>query len=193
MFDVPCIIFAGGKSSRMGEDKALLPFGTFSTLTEFQYARLSKLFKEVYISTKREDKFDFPANFIIDEPTKQPIYAPTAGFIAAFHQLNAEKIFVISVDSPFIEKDEIEKIILADTDDCDATVAKTDFGIEPMCGLYHSSLLPSFIKMQNEKSHKLTLLLKNSHTRQIHFENQKAFLNLNKPNEYQEALLLLNS
>ncbi|HIP14156.1 MAG TPA: molybdenum cofactor guanylyltransferase, partial [Sulfurimonas autotrophica] len=26
MFDIPCVIFAGGKSSRMGENKTLLPF-----------------------------------------------------------------------------------------------------------------------------------------------------------------------
>jgi len=36
------IIFAGGKSSRMGRDKALLPFGGYDTLTEYQYRRLSQ-------------------------------------------------------------------------------------------------------------------------------------------------------
>ncbi len=30
--DIPLVIFAGGKSSRMGKDKALLPFGGYSTL-----------------------------------------------------------------------------------------------------------------------------------------------------------------
>jgi molybdopterin-guanine dinucleotide biosynthesis protein A len=44
-----CVIFAGGKSSRMGEDKSLLPFGTFSSLAEYQYNRLSNIFDIVYI------------------------------------------------------------------------------------------------------------------------------------------------
>ncbi|MFY4863348.1 NTP transferase domain-containing protein, partial [Aliarcobacter butzleri] len=26
-FEIPCVILSGGKSSRMGEDKSLLPFG----------------------------------------------------------------------------------------------------------------------------------------------------------------------
>jgi len=62
MFDLPCILFAGGKSSRMGEDKSLLPFGGYSSLAQFQYVRLSKLFTHVSISTKTADKFDFTAN-----------------------------------------------------------------------------------------------------------------------------------
>jgi len=59
VIDIPCVIFAGGKSSRMGEDKSLLPFSSFKTLTEFQLSRLSKIFKNVYISTKEKNKFEF--------------------------------------------------------------------------------------------------------------------------------------
>jgi len=59
------IIFAGGKSSRMGRDKALLPFGEYSTLCEYQYQRLAKIFETVHISTK-EAKFDFDAPLIYD-------------------------------------------------------------------------------------------------------------------------------
>ncbi len=63
MFDIPCVVFAGGKSSRMGEDKSLLPFGGFSTFEQFQYNRLCNLFTQVYVSTKSAEKF----NFKVDE------------------------------------------------------------------------------------------------------------------------------
>jgi len=43
-FDIPCVILCGGKSSRMGEDKALLPFGEYSTLVQYQYERLQSVF-----------------------------------------------------------------------------------------------------------------------------------------------------
>lgn len=193
MFDTPCVIFAGGKSSRMGEDKALLPFATFSTLTEYQYSRLSKIFKNVYISTKEKNKFSFEANYIIDDLSSEPTYAPTSGFIAAFKHLNVDKIFVISVDAPFIGKQEISKLLDADLDTKDATIAKTSRGIEPMCGIYHSSLLNSFLDMNRQDSHRLRALLKNAETTYVEFLNDKAFLNLNHPHEYQEALLLLDS
>ncbi len=189
MYDIPCIIFAGGKSSRMGEDKSLLPFAAFSTLAEYQHSRLSKIFKNVYISTKESRKFNFPAKFILDNT--QEIYAPTTGFVAAFRQLKAEKIFVISVDAPFVNKNEIDTIVLADKQNDDATVAKTNAGLQPLCGIYHRSLLSSFIKMQEEDNHKLGFLLKNSKSNYIHFNDEKAFLNLNHPHEYKEALEML--
>ncbi|MCK9455020.1 molybdenum cofactor guanylyltransferase MobA [Sulfurimonas sp.] len=190
MFDIPCVIFAGGKSSRMGEDKSLLPFAGFDTLTQFQLSRLKKIFKTVYISSKESSKFNFDAEFIKDIKTDS-IYAPTAGFISAFRALKHEKFFVISVDSPFITKKEIEKIIQADTPDIDATVAKTKSGIQPMCGIYHRSLENKFIDMQKENNHKLAKLLQASETIYVEFEDEKPFLNINHPHEYQEALKLI--
>lgn len=190
MLDIPCVIFAGGKSSRMGEDKSLLPFGTFNTLTEFQLDRLGKIFKNVYVSCKESSKFNFKARFIEDIKTDS-IYAPTAGFISIFKALKCEKFFAISVDSPFIGEDEIKKIVEADKTDLDATVAKTPRGIEPMCGIYHRSIEKKFILMLKENSHKLGFLLKTSNTIYIEFEDEKPFLNLNHPHEYKEALSLI--
>ena len=46
-----CVILAGGKSSRMGQDKTLLPFGGFKTLTHYEVAKFSKVFEEVYVSS----------------------------------------------------------------------------------------------------------------------------------------------
>jgi len=192
MIDTPCILFAGGKSSRMGRDKALLPFGGFTTLTEFQYNRLKKIFSLVYISCKDKSKFSFDANFIEDAKENQT-YAPTAGFISAFKNLYSESFFVLSVDSPFIEKAQIQDLIDADTPESDATIAKTEYGIQPLCGIYHRSLYPQFLTMQKENNHKLGYLLKNSKTNYIFFSDEKNFLNLNHQEEYEKALQLLNS
>jgi molybdopterin-guanine dinucleotide biosynthesis protein A len=191
MFDIPCVIFAGGKSSRMGEDKSLLPFGGFNTLTEFQLSRLHKIFKNVYISCKEKSKFNFRADFIEDIKTSST-YAPTAGFVAVFEYLTCDKFFVLSVDTPFVCKNEIEQLINADKSICDATIAKTASGMQPMCGIYNRSISEKFNQMFKEENHKLGYLLKNSKTVFVDFEDEKPFLNLNHPHEYQEALSLLN-
>jgi len=190
VINIPCVIFAGGKSSRMGEDKALLPFGDFKTLTQFQYSRLSQIFQTVYISCKDKNKFDFQANYIEDEK-KSATYAPTAGFIAAFNSLKEDSFFAISVDAPFISSQEINKILNADTHTFAATIAKTQNGMEPLCGIYHRQLHSKFQEMQKNDSHKLGQLLKNSNTTYVYFEDKKPFLNLNHPHDYQEALRLL--
>ncbi len=173
----------------MGEDKSLLPFGDFATLTQFQYHRLKKLFKNVYISCKNSDKFDFEAEFIEDVETKE--YAPTAGFVATFEKLDCEKFFVLSVDSPFVDESVITKLLSYDKKDSDATIARTPFGMQPMCGIYHKSLEKDFTKMLKSDNHKLGYLLKNSKTEFIAFNDDKVFLNLNYPAEYQEASRLV--
>jgi len=190
MIDIPCVIFAGGKSSRMGEDKALLPFGNFNTLTEYQLSHLTKIFKTVYISCKDKSKFNFEANFIEDIKTDD-IYAPTIGFISCFDTLHVESFFALSVDSPFIDKETIKKLIEKDSLHVEATIAKTDAGIQPMCGIYHSSIKNKFLKMLENNNHKLGYLLKESNTKYVYFKDEKVFLNLNNPNEYQEALKLI--
>ena len=201
MITTPCVIFAGGKSSRMGEDKALLPFGDKPTLIEFQYERLKKIFQTVYISGKDAKKFHFlkedeKENFIEDIKT-QNIYAPTTGFISVFDALHVrfssriKEIFVLSVDTPFIAEEEILKLFTHKDEPFDAIIAKTPQGIHPMCGIYKKGLHVSFKKMLQDNEHKLTKLLRDSNTLFIEFEDENNFLNLNHKEEYQKALLRL--
>ena len=187
IFDLTCIIFAGGKSSRMGRDKSLLPFAGYPTLTQYQYIRLQKLFKRVCISAKEADKFNFEAD-VIPDIVETGIYAPTAGFVSVFNHLDDERFFVLSVDAPFVEHDEIATLIAADGNDLDAVIAKTDSGSHPMCGIYHRSLAPHFETMLREDNHRLGQLLKQSHTRYVCFDDEIPFANLNHPHEYQDAV-----
>jgi len=169
----------------MGQDKSLLPFGNFSTLAEYQYRRLSRLFANVYISTK-EQKFDFEAELIFDAPA-EAVFAPTAGFDAMFRQLQDERLFVLSVDTPFVGEKEIAAILERDSADLDAVIAQTVSGSHPLCGIYHRTLLPSFEKMLEEKNHRLGQLLKSSKTAYVAFDREEPFANLNHPHEYEAA------
>ncbi len=187
MFDMHCVIFAGGKSSRMGQDKALLPFGGYDTLIEYQYKRMKKIFKEVSISSKSTDKIEFTCN-IIEDPKEIKIFAPTAGFVALFNILEDERVFILSVDTPFVTEEEITQLLHADNPTLDATIAKTATGAHPMCGIYHRSLHVKFTTMLQEDNHRLGRLLKESHTCYVSFKDDNAFTNLNHPHEYQEAL-----
>ena len=175
----------------MGEDKALLPFGDYTTLTEFQYSRLSKIFSSVYISCKDKKKFNFDANYIQDIKTHNT-FAPTLGFISAFKYLK-QSFFAISVDSPFIDNEIINKLLLIDKATDDTTIATTQEGMQPLCGVYHPSLLPAFEDMVQKEQHKLGFLLKNSKTQFVNFQDKEKFLNLNHPHEYKKALQIINS
>lgn len=191
MTDIPCVLFTGGKSSRMQEDKAYLKFASNQTLIEYQYERLKEIFHSVYISCKKANPTPFTSQNIFD--INDNIYAPTVGFISAFKYLHVERFFAISVDTPFIDKQHIQELISQDEDDVDATIAKTKDSIHPMCGIYHRSLITGFKNMMQNNTHKLTHLLNNSNTKYITFEDLDSFLNINKPSDYQKAMQLLSN
>lgn len=86
MIPLPCIIIAGGKSSRMGSDKALLPFGGFETLTQYQIHRLSPLFQSLHVSTRSKNKFDFEASFIEDIATYEA-QSPLVALLTIFQKI----------------------------------------------------------------------------------------------------------
>lgn len=184
MFNIPCIIFAGGKSKRMGSDKSLLPFGNFDTLTQFQLHKLKKIFKKVYISTKNPQKFNFEADFIEDRHT---VFAPTTGFLSIYESLDACRFFVLGVDLPFVNESVIRKIIDEDKPDFDATIAKTSKGVEALCGIYHKSLKTEFEQMIKEDKHKLNAMLRQKNVKYVEFE-EKYFTNLNYMDDYKKAL-----
>ena len=186
LFPLTCVLFAGGRSSRMGQDKSLLPFGQYDSLAEYQYQRLLPLFTNVYIVSKH-NKFTFDADIILDLPTTD-VYAPTIGFVSAFKQLHDERLFVLSVDTPFVGNTEISTLINNDSPVHDAVIAQTHSGTHPMCGIYHRSLLPAFEAMVEANNHRLGQLLKVSKSKFVMFEEEESFMNLNHPEEYEAAL-----
>jgi len=191
MFNIPCVLFAGGKSSRMGQDKSLLPFGHHSSLAHYQYDRLSKLFTHVLISTKTTDKFDFTADFLLDPDNAD--FAPTAGFVSAFEKLQSPRFFALSVDSPFVDEETIRTLLEADQPSLDAVIAKTSTGTHPMTGIYHRSLFNEFSRMLREGDHRLGKLLSMSNTHFVEFDDEEPFMNLNHPHEYEAALSRYNN
>lgn len=186
MFDIHCIIFAGGKSSRMGQDKSLLPFGGFSTLAQYQLERLRPLFAQVSISAKSAEKFPFDVPLIPDPQDAD--FAPTAGFVSAFETIGDDRIMVLSVDTPFVDEEVFKALVDADEEGLDAVIARTASGSHPMMGIYHRSLLREFDRMLRERDHRLGKLLAASNTQYVEFADEALFANLNHPHEYEAAL-----
>lgn len=178
------VIFAGGKSSRMGEDKALLPFASYPTLAEFQQNKLSSLFDKVYISAK-EHKFDFDCRVIQDNYREN---SPLVGLISLFETLKADELFILSVDAPFVSKETIEKILRQNESRFDVIVAKSPSGVQPLCGLYKRSILPLAYAQLEKGNHRLGDLLRLATTLFVTFDEDAPFTNLNHPEEYQQAL-----
>ena len=183
----PLVIFAGGKSSRMGRDKALLPFGGYSTLTEYQIARFSPYFENIYVSCKSREKFDFEANFIEDLPHYNDC-APHIGLISAFERLHETYICVLSVDTPFFSHEAFQKLLTHTDTGADAIIAQSPRGYQPLCAAYKRSALPYLKTLSDQKRYRFSELFAQIQTSFVPFEDEEIFTNLNTPDEYQEAV-----
>ncbi len=185
------VIFAGGKSSRMGSDKALLPFGTHSSLSQYQYEKLRKIFNTVYISAKH-NKFDFSPPLIADIYEQS---SPLVGLISIFETIDENEVFILSVDAPMIEKEIINQLYQTALSDqnADAVIAQSPQGLEPLCGIYRRSIVPLAKEFLELNNHKLVALLSKSRSIYHLFDSNEPFLNINHPSQYEEAKKLFRS
>ena len=185
--DIPAVIFAGGQSKRMGEDKALLPFGSFNTLVEFQHNRLSEIFTKVMISWKSE-KVQFGAESIFDKTKFSKISAPTIGLFSILESAESDYTFIISVDTPFFGKDEVKRLTAEIPNDFDVICPISIKGVEPLVAIYHKRVFKKIDYMIKAKNYKLSLLLQHLDTKYVKFEDRKAFINLNYQADYKRAV-----
>lgn len=100
------VVLAGGKSSRMGENKALLPLGGIPMICRIANI-LEMRFSEVYISGASED-FSF-----LNMPVITDIYTekgPIGGIFASL-EFQQDDIFVCPCDMPFISVQIVDFLI----------------------------------------------------------------------------------
>lgn len=128
-------ILTGGKSSRMGADKALLDFGGL-TLLERALAVMRQTCSNLAIVGD-------PAKFAAYGTVVQDVYpgcGPLAGIHAALRHSSAELNLVLAVDMPFVSSD-LVAFLLAAANETNAivTVPRTARGFQPLCAVYRRS------------------------------------------------------
>ena len=102
-----CIILAGGRSSRMGTDKALLPLmnASYSTFLAHLAATLSSLCDELFLVARDEEQAaryreTADVRIITD---KVPDYGPLMGIYSGLSAIQAARALIVAVDMPFVQ------------------------------------------------------------------------------------------
>ena len=183
------IIMAGGKSSRMKRDKALLPFGGYNSLAQYQYEKFKPFFSNVYISAKN-NKFDFLVDVIKD------IYndsSPLVALVSIFETLkDINELFILSVDAPFVNLEVFQKLKDEAKKESSVIVVDSKNGIEPLCAIYRRAILSNAKKMLKDNNHRLQTLLDRVSTQKVFFKDENFFINMNYPSDY-ESIRSLSS
>jgi len=183
------IILAGGRSSRMMTDKALLSVKG-EKLIEIIINRIKKNFPEILISSSTKGKYEFLGYpVIIDEhPGGGGLMGILSGLRASTNKVN----FVIACDVPEIDLKFLRKI-LSLADDYDIVVpAYTDGKYEPLFAVYNKNIIPLIEEQIAAKNRKISCLFSRCHTKYVTMDNQLWFKNLNTLEDYKAYLTLLD-
>jgi len=132
------IILAGGKSTRMGRDKALLPIGG-RPMIEGIIEQLRTVFSEVIISAADDSKYSFKGVTVI--PDEVADEGPFQGIICAMRRARFPVCLVISCDIPEVPVRLVRRMI-ALAHNADGAVPVRDGYPEPMFAVYSKKLLP---------------------------------------------------
>ncbi|WP_292009729.1 molybdenum cofactor guanylyltransferase [Chryseobacterium sp.] len=181
------IVLAGGNSSRMGQNKALMKLGN-QPVIQYAIDNLSRVFDEVYISGSSLE-YPFFKNIIEDSVQSR---GPIGGIYSALEYCR-EDIFVCSCDMPFISVKLIEDILSKKAEER-INVLRYGDKIYPTLGIYPYSAI-EVIKQSIERGHlKMTALLELQNANYIHYKDNldDQLMNLNTPENFHHAELYIN-
>jgi molybdenum cofactor guanylyltransferase len=193
-------VIAGGKSSRMGTDKAFLEFGG-QTLLERALGAMSAVCDRVSIvgdpakfQTHLSDKSG-SANY---ESVVADVFTgcgPLAGIHAALLHSTAELNLMLAVDMPFVSS-ELLAFLVAAAKLCPAmiTVPRTSKGFQPLCAVYRRDFLSAAEKALRAGNYKIDAAFSGVAIRVIEAGelaaadfSEQSFFNLNTPQDHRMA------
>jgi molybdopterin-guanine dinucleotide biosynthesis protein A len=186
--DIAAFILAGGKSSRMGEDKALLRLDG-QTLLEIALGRARQVATAVSIVGPRARFGDDAIEDVF------PNCGPLGGIHAALGQSHADFNLVLAVDTPRVETRFLSFLLeQAKSSAAEVTVPRTADGFQPLCAVYRKSFRAPAEAALKERRYKIDALFPRVSLRVIEEAEMLKFAfdpamfqNLNTRAEYERA------
>lgn len=145
-------LLAGGKSSRMGTDKALLDWGG-APLWRRQLGKLIEVNPDRLLLSCREEQGlkNVFAEFVFDPPENPgPL-----GAITRCLEVAQMPLLVLAVDMPSMTTAFLQSILDTANGIDRGLVCEAGHGFEPLCALYPQAALPPLRGLLSKGSHKM--------------------------------------
>jgi len=185
------IVLAGGKSRRMGRDKALLPFqGT--TLLEYIIMQMRKAVEDVIVVA------DMPERYVLADGTRvvgdiYPEAGPLGGIVTGLHVAKEGYHPVVGCDMPYLEPAML-RLLIREAQGFDGVIPEVAGRIEPLCAVYHSRCVVALemALLQGERAvHRAIEYVNMKRVREDVLrtvdKDLRSFINLNTPAEYERV------
>jgi molybdopterin-guanine dinucleotide biosynthesis protein A len=193
MADATAVVLTGGKSSRMGRPKALLPFDD-EPLIAHVVRQLGRVFAEtVVVAAPDQELPPLPVSLVRDDVAYR---GPVSGIYHGLKASTSEVCFVTSCDAPFLNLALVSHL-LSQISNFDVVVPFWQDRFQPLHAIYRTSVAP-LLKDQLERGELRPIFLYDKvRTHKIHDDEIRgldpeglSFLNMNSPVDYDAALQL---
>lgn len=189
-----CAVLAGGKSSRMGENKALLPLDG-KLVIERIADEMNQLDGSLLVISNQYDPLAFLG---------LPVYSdrfvdkgPLAGIESALYHSPTGYVSITACDTPFISAN-VYRYLQSQANGKQAVIPFYDGRMHPLSGIYHTDISQHLrhciengeLKLRKVLE-KLDYQLVTSYSNIDSAELERHFFNMNHPEEYKQAMNFL--
>lgn len=184
------VILAGGQSSRMGTNKALLPFeGT--PLIERLARRLTAWFEQAVVVTNSPELYRFLGLEMASD--RIPGLGPLGGLEAGLSLCRYDHAFFVACDMPFVDE-RFVRCLFSLAPDHDVVVPRVGGEFEPMHAVYGVSRLPFITRLLDQRRLKLLNVFDGARVRVVDDDEirtfgdpERLFFNCNTPEDIERA------
>jgi molybdopterin-guanine dinucleotide biosynthesis protein A len=181
------VLLAGGRSSRMGRDKAGIIIAG-QPLWQKQLAILRATGpRELFISGKPDGPYaDSGVEIIVDST---PGHGPLAGLEAALHRSTLPLLLVLAIDLPGMTSAFLADLVQRASASGRGIVPRTDQWFEPLAAVYPHACLPVIEDCLRGEDHSMQHFVREAVAKNLIEERlltpaeQKLFRNLNAPED----------
>lgn len=181
------VILAGGNSSRMKSNKALLPY-CGERFIERIYRQLSDIFEDILLVTNTPEVYRFlPCSTV---PDIYPGLGSLAGIHAGLRNSKTPYIFVVACDMPNLDMALI-RCLVGSINGQDVIIPESDGGLEPLHAVYGKSALPVMEEALAKGNRKIVACCAKLNATILHRDavamidpEFRSFANINTPEDY---------
>lgn len=173
------LILTGGKSSRMGQDKASLKIGGVTQLDRI-VPLIKPLTDQIFLSVAHDDKTQRSLPTL---PDLEPSPGPLGGLQAAFSADPKSSWLIIACDLPMIQKEDLESLVQQSDLSKDAAcfLNPLDNHPEPLCTYYSPSAAVKLAKVLEKNQRCARRFMASLDRIDLVPSDPHALLNLNRP------------
>ena len=184
------LVLAGGKSRRMGRDKALLDRGGKSQLA-YAVDVLAQCVDRVFVSTRADQKDDQERNRYEQIVDRYHDIGPVAGILSALEEHAEVDWLIVACDLPNIDVATIQLLLNARDGEQPFTAYSSSYdGLpEPLCAVYHSGCIEIVRRFVDDGVNCPRKILIRSDTRLLTQSDPSALDNVNTPDDLQNSIL----